>query len=669
MIIKSVRVQNFRCIRGETLPCDRLTAIVGPNGSGKSAFLRVLELFYTAVARYTEEDFFNGNTSQPIVIIVTFTDLTPDEQTLFNKYIEGGELTIEKVMSFPCNKANQKYYGTSLRNQDFQGFREVTSARERQQQYEILRQNPKYSDLPSWTRQDEAIRALEDWEASNPTACTRQRDDGQFFGFTEVGETHLERYTTFLLVPAVRDAAEDAAEGRGTALTSLMDLVVRTALSQRKDFIQFKEDVQQRYETIVDPEQLPELRNLGEQLTTTIRNYAPEARVDLSWLKGEGVTVAPPRAIIRLVEDGYPTEVTRTGHGLQRAYILTMLQHLAAARFHPSQQQEQSNQVVESTASPLELPNLILSIEEPELYLHPNRQRYLSRILLNLATGRIPGVAERTQVIYSTHSPLFVDIERFDQVRRLRKIFTQDDMPKETKVTYTTLDEIARIIEQAGEKPEGAYTGETLRPRLQALMTPWMNEGFFADAVVLVEGEEDRSTILGVGTTLRTTDGKDVDLETLGISVIPCMGKNNLDRPTAIFRAIGIPVYTIWDSDCEKGDAQQQSNNRASNHRLLRLCGEAIEDWPERICDCFACFKMDIGKTLRSEIGEERFDRLLKPWIERFAYEKADCVKNPLIIQAILQEAQSEDASSPTLISVVKNILKLKGVEVEDSHS
>ena len=64
----------------------------------------------------------------------------------------------------------------------------------------------------------------------------------------------------------------------------------------------------------------------------------------------------------------------------------------------------------------MKLPNLILSIEEPELYLHPNRQRHLSRILLELAHGGVPGVAESTQVIYSAHSPLFVDIQSFNQV-------------------------------------------------------------------------------------------------------------------------------------------------------------------------------------------------------------------------------------------------------------
>ena len=100
MIIKSIRVQNFRCIRDETLPCEQLTALIGPNGSGKSSFLQALDMFYTPTASYTEDDFYNRNTLQDIIIMVTFADLTEDEKKLFQKYVEGEKLTVEKVMKW-----------------------------------------------------------------------------------------------------------------------------------------------------------------------------------------------------------------------------------------------------------------------------------------------------------------------------------------------------------------------------------------------------------------------------------------------------------------------------------------------------------------------------------------------------------------------------------------
>ncbi len=660
MIIKSLRVRNFRCIRDETLPCDRLTAIVGPNGSGKSTFLRALELFYTPVARYAEEDFFGGDTAQPIRITVTYTNLTAEERTLFGKYLEGNDLTVEKVMGLPCVKASQKYHGTSLRNPEFADFCAASSANDRKQCYNALRDKAKYAALPVWSRQDEAVKHLSEWEAANPAMCTREVDDGQFFGFTEVGQTHLERYSYFLLIPAVRDAVGDAAEGRGSTLSQLMDLVVRSVLLQRQELVQLRQDVQQRYDLIVDPANLPELQLLAHELTATLKGYAPGAQVELSWLKGEGISIDLPKAMIKLVEDGYPTRVQQTGHGLQRSFILTMLQHLASAQYRASQSQQVAAGAAPATAAAVQLPNLILAIEEPELYLHPNRQRHLSRILFEMASGAIPGVAGVTQVLYTTHSPLFVGIERFDQIRRLRKTLVGAGLPKETKVSHATLDAVAGVVGEADGQPTGTYTGEALRPRLQALMTPWMNEGFFADVVVLVEGEEDRAAIHGVAMNLTAANGQTIDLESLGISVIPCIGKNNLDRPTAIFRAFGIPVYTIWDSDYGTGDEREQNNSKRTNHRLLRLCGVQTEDWPEIVSARHACFKVKLEKTLRSKIGEDRFDRLVQKSAEKFDYDRADAIKSPQIMRTVVLDAQNEGLASPTLIAIVRAIVALK---------
>jgi len=295
------------------------------------------------------------------------------------------------------------------------------------------------------------------------------------------------------------------------------------------------------------------------------------------------------------------------------------------------------------------MPNLILGIEEPELYQHPNRQRHLSKILLQLAKGSIRGVAEQTQIIYSTHSPLFVDVERLDCVRRLRKVLGVQDKPKQTRIFYTTCDNVAKIIEKADNKAEGTYTGETLSPRLRTLMTPWMNEGFFADVAVLVEGEEDRALTLGVAKAMGH------DLESIGISIIPCMGKNNLDKATAIFRNLQIKTYTIWDSDYEGKDAKAEDN-----YRLLRLMGEPLEDWPEKVTEKFACFKKKMTSTLCDEIGQDFYDRTVGACCERLGLKKTYACKNPTVIEEIIREAQNKNKRSETLSKVITQIITLR---------
>ncbi len=635
MIIESVRVRNFRCIRDETLPCEELTVLVGPNGSGKSSFLQALYLFYTPVAKYTEDDFFGRDTSQDIVITITFIDLTEDERELFRRYLESGKLTVEKEINWPQAKGNQKYYGTSLKNSEFDPFRSAKGAIQLRQEYNKLRENG-YSDWPNYKNKDDAEKVLQEWEESHPDQCSRQRDEGQFFGFKEVGECHLERYTRFILVPAVRDASDEAADRTGTLLTEIMDLVVRSALAQREEIKEFQEGAQKRYEDIMDPANLAELKRVEQDLSDTLKTYVPDAGVQLKWLTQNVIEIPMPKADIKLIEDGYPSAVECTGHGLQRVFILTMLQHLATLQLP----------IQEGSESSLSISSLIIGIEEPELYQHPNRQRNLSKILLDLASKDIKGVVERIQIIYTTHSPLFVDIDRFEKVRVLRKMSKGSDKPKDTELTFTNLSQIAKIIEKADEKPEGTYSAITLKSRLLTLMTPWMNEGFFADLAVLVEGEQDRAAILGVASALGS------DLESTGISVIPCMGKNNLDKPTAIFRELHIPVYVIWDSDCGKPGAQSEDN-----HRLLRLFGEKTEDWPEKVTEQFACFKKTLKETLCTEIGEKLFDDILKEECDRLCLDRSkDAYKNPKVIQNIIYEARKKTKSSETLEKIISKI-------------
>lgn len=146
------------------------------------------------------------------------------------------------------------------------------------------------------------------------------------------------------------------------------------------------------------------------------------------------------------------------------------------------------------------------------------------------------------------------------------------------------------------------------------------------------------------------------DFEALGISVIPCMGKSNLDRPFLIFRALGIPTYLLWDSDRDKnGDSEV-------NKRLLRLVGEAEADWPNFVRERAACFETDLETTLREEIRSELFDTCLHGAQEEFGIpQKAQALKNPMALQHLIAAAHSQGGYSKTLDAIVEHIIKLVG--------
>ncbi len=212
------------------------------------------------------------------------------------------------------------------------------------------------------------------------------------------------------------------------------------------------------------------------------------------------------------------------------------------------------------------------------------------------------------------------------------------------------MDVVAHELWTARDSKGEMYTETTLHPRLQAIMTPWTNEGFFADTVVLVEGEADRAAILGVAQSMNH------DFDGQGITIIPCFGKNNLDRPLVIFREFDIPVYVIWD-----GDHKGSSSDIKSNKYLLRLLHKDEEEWPNFISDSCACFKSNLEATLEKELGKALFAQLLESAQKELnIIRRDDALKNAAVIQRVIENAGRNGNASESLESIVKSIISLR---------
>ncbi len=392
---------------------------------------------------------------------------------------------------------------------------------------------------------------------------------------------------------------------------------------------------------------------------------AGAGRIEVDLTAG-GIEVSLPKAAVNLVEDGYSAGVARTGHGLQRAFILTMFQHLAAVQARgsggaaPQEGDEQPEGERASQREPVgqatAMPDLVLAVEEPELYQHPSRQRHLATVLLKLATRTLLGVTERTQVIYATHSPLFVGIDRFNQIRVLQKVPNGAGTPMITRVVAgqgnSVAEELWKVCDGKDKdgNPVPTFTWETLKPRLQAIMTPWTSEGFFADVVVLVEGEDDRAAILGTAQALGH------DLESQGFAIIPCGGKSCLDRPALIFRSFGIPTFILWDSD-----KRAKEPRIYENHRLLLLVGAGVEDWPSAVGPDYACFENKLEDTIESEIGSEAFEEILSECRQEYSISKReDGLKNPFVFAELIRRATVRGHRSLTMEAIVNAIVLKK---------
>lgn len=218
MIIESLHVKNFRSIYDENISCERLTALVGANGSGKSSFLHALRLFYSKSPKIDFEDFYNRNIDVEISIAITFKDLSDNAKTRFSTYLQNENLTVERVFYYrEGNRLVNAYHGSTLQNPDFNKIKETIGIGDKgktaQSHYYALKENLKYRVLPEWSRrlQDNIVN-LEKWESDHSDDCVRIRDNGQFFGFTEVAQGYLGEFTQFLFIPAVKEATEEAYE-------------------------------------------------------------------------------------------------------------------------------------------------------------------------------------------------------------------------------------------------------------------------------------------------------------------------------------------------------------------------------------------------------------------------------------------------------------------------
>jgi predicted ATPase len=181
---------------------------------------------------------------------------------------------------------------------------------------------------------------------------------------------------------------------------------------------------------------------------------------------------------------------------------------------------------------------LVILIEEPELYLSPPAQRHLHRVLRRLSARG------RNQVLYSTHSPVFLGIDRLDELVLVR----HDER------TGTTLLQPDALPERRAFRMSAEFDAERA-------------EIFLSRAVLFVEGRTEKIVFPLVFEAL----GYDADQE--AIAIVDCAGKGNMPLFAEICNACGIPYVIVHDRDAARGEAPAEAEQIA-NDAILRVAGK-----------------------------------------------------------------------------------------------
>ena len=179
---------------------------------------------------------------------------------------------------------------------------------------------------------------------------------------------------------------------------------------------------------------------------------------------------------------------------------------------------------------------LVLLIEEPELFLRPQAQRYLYRLLRTFASLG-------NQVVYSTHAPSFLNVGRLDELA-----LVEYDAETGTRIVH----------------PEPLTAEESFRAVSE--IDAERGELFLARAVLLVEGRTEKLTFPFVFRAL----GHDPDRE--AISIVECGGKPNVLLFARICEAVRVPYVVVHDRDAAPGKKPIQSE-RVLNAQIIEVAG------------------------------------------------------------------------------------------------
>lgn len=538
---------------------ESLTTFVGPNGAGKSTVLRALDWFFNGEPALTEEDVYSGAgpDDRTISVKVTFTDLTgADCGALGPKYAPPGSTTFTAWRIWDAGVDKM-----TARAKSFPPFEEIRLAQGMKGKKPLWERLPAADPeigLPKWSTIDASEQQMTLWEQQHPDRLEdTEVNVTHLWGFN--GQNRLSGLFDYVLVTADLRASEQSIDSRKTIIGRILDRAIDRSAATAA-FGKLAEEVSKQQADINETYLTGQLISLADDLTSEVAAFAAGRQVRLHATSPE---VRPtPASICVLIGDSLTeTSVERQGHGFQRALLIAALKLLASHGAHGK-----------------DTSVICLAIEEPELFQHPSQARVFAKALRDLSSDPGGGI----QVMFATHSPYFIDPRFFDQVRRVTRRQPDPNAHPRVSVYQASLAAVtARLA--------GYCSDQAILQRWHQICTHNLAEAFFADAVVLVEGDDDKAILDGIA----SRPGEH-QFEADGITVAQSSGKSQMFTPHAVLAELHIPMLVVFDNDSGCGDrvrskvaaggcgnaAATEADAIKGNQLLLKYLGEAEQDFP-----------------------------------------------------------------------------------------
>lgn len=645
MKLTQLRIQNFRACRDVSLNLGSMHALVGANNAGKSTVLRALDfLFNPSTKSLNEESFWNKDTSLEILVEGVFSDLTAKENETLNAYLKP-DGTFHMARS-----AKMGAKGGDSDSDSEQGEDKLTIGQHYKkpipQPAWLQEGNISGNSIKEWWKNKDQLTVdgvsftdflnsakaptVGDWKEKAKEFVTANADKipmQDAWVDNPKGYANVLKGTLpfFVLVPAVRDVTDESKGTKSSPLGKLLFAILDTVSEEKRSKIEsILGEVAKQMNRSGGDERVPLIAETEKQLNTLLNDFFTGCDLEIEFETPTlEVLLSAPKLY---VDDGFRNAVENKGHGLQRAIIFTILRRYAEYMTSAPDGKKRS---------------LILAIEEPELYMHPQAQRTIRRVFRKISEGN-------DQVFFSTHSSLLVDVAYFDEIIRMETACEATDCKKTTKSTAWQLpmEKMIEDIETRIPRLKGQVTAESMRDLYSHAYNPRRNEGFFASKIILVEGLTEEYSLPIYADAL-----PNCPFDPRGISVVECGGKGQMDRLYRIFNELHIPCYILFDYDSGNSD----QNIISKSNELLALTGRP-QDVPQSLLveDTIACFPTKWETHLKPEIpniesltAEARQELGLnddsgKPLISRYVARKITMQDPPVVppsLKTIIERA------------------------------
>lgn len=229
---------------------------------------------------------------------------------------------------------------------------------------------------------------------------------------------------------------------------------------------------------------------------------------------------------------------------------------------------------------------LIFVLDEPESHLHPLAQKWLAKKMFKMAEDGL-------QIIITTHSPYFIDLNFLEGINLVRK---NED------TTYTVSSNAKSLCEFCIKTGSNANKTkeETIIPFYANNSTSHILSGFFANKVILVEGPTEELA-LPIYFERLGFDPTEFGVEVLGVG-----GKGNLAKWWRLFTLYQIPTFVCFDNDAKNDD--QKGIKRKDALKAIGIEESKLEgilnteNWSTS--ENFCVFGKDFETTMRASFKD-----------------------------------------------------------------